>query len=90
MEHMYNAIYVGQARNLRQRFQRHVQGYRDVVNAKNAFRRLDFWYTSVESDALNEVEQLLLDSFGPSANIKNVRARIGEPVPAGRITGAKL
>jgi hypothetical protein len=89
MERLYNAIYAGQTTNLRQRFRKHVQGYGDVVHAKNAFRRLDFWFASVESADLNDIEQLLLDSLGPTANVKNVKARIGEPVPAGRITGVK-
>ena len=90
MEKLYNTVYAGQASNLRQRFRQHVQGYGKVVTAKNAFRRLDFWYTSVASADLRDIEQLMLDSFGPTANVKNVTARLGEPVPAGRVKGDQL
>ena len=89
MERLYNAIYVGQTKNLKQRFRAHIRGYRDIVQAKNAFRRLDFWFAFVQTTDLNEIEQLLLDTFGPTANIRNVKARLGEPRPAGRITGDK-
>ena len=89
MKKLYNAIYAGQTTNLRQRFQNHVQGYGNLIQAKNTFRRLDFWFTSVRSAELDEIEQLLLDTLGPTANIINVKARIGEPMPAGRTTGAK-
>ena len=89
MQRLYNAIYAGQAFNLRQRFRQHVQGYGKVVLAKNAFRRLDFWYSAVERGKLTDVEQLMFDAFGPTANVKNVKARIGDPIPAGQtITGA--
>ncbi len=90
MKRLYNTIYAGQTSNLRQRFQRHIQGYGEVIRAKNTFRRLDFWFASVDNADLDDIEQLLLDSFGPAANIKYVKARVGEPVPAGRITGVKL
>ena len=91
MDLLYNTIYVGQASNLQKRFRDHVKGYGNVVPAKDAFRRLDFWYSTIERTQLTDIEQLLLTSFGPTANLKNAKhlmARIGNPVPAGRITGA--
>ena len=87
MEQLYNTIYAGQAMNLQRRFRQHVRGHGNVVRAKEPFRRLDFWFTEVPRGNLNHIEQLLLDCFGPSANIKNVKVRIGDPVPAGRYIG---
>lgn len=88
MERLYNAIYVGQASDLRSRFRQHVRGYRKVVCAMSIFRRLDFWYSEVPEADIGGLEQDLLDTLGPTANVKNVKARIGEPVPAGRTRGA--
>ena len=88
MTYLYNAIYVGQASDLRRRFREHVRGYRDVVHAESIFRRLEFWYSEFERRNLGEIEQLFLDALGPTANGKNVKARIGEPIPAGRTIGA--
>jgi hypothetical protein len=85
MQKLYNVIYAGQARNLRQRFAQHVAGFGDVVAAKRTFRQLDFWYTGAPQEALSELEQRLIDAFGPPANNRNARARIGEPIPAGQI-----
>lgn len=87
MERLYNAIYAGQATNLRRRFRQHVSGYGAVQDAKSTFRRLDFWYTPAHVADLDDMEQMLIDAFGPPANGKNVKARIGEPVPAGRTIG---
>ena len=87
MERLYNTVYAGQASNLRRRFRTHIYGYGHVAKTKVTFRRLDFWYSELSSSDLNETEQLLLDAFGPSANVKNVVASIGDPVPAGRIQG---
>ena len=84
MRELYNAIYVGQARNLRVRFKDHVRGYREVQRAKAVFRRLDFWYTTVRVEELSQAEQVLISALGPTANAKNVKARVNEPRPAGR------
>lgn len=85
MRKLYNVIYVGQATDLRRRFKQHLSGFGDVVIAKRTFRRLDFWYTIAPAERITELEQRLIEAFGPSANKKNARARIGEPVPAGEI-----
>ena len=83
MEHLYNAVYVGQTSNLQRRFREHVRVQRGrILDAKKIFRRLDFWYSELSRDHLSETEQLLVDAFGPTANVKNIKARIGEPVPA--------
>lgn len=87
MTYLYNAIYAGHSLDLRRRFRDHVRGYRDVVHAESIFRRLEFWYSEFERRNLIEIEQLLVDTLGPTANGKNVKARIGEPIPAGRMIG---
>lgn len=83
MELLYNTIYVGQSRNLRARCRNHVIGYGSVRTAKLTFGRLDFWYSELAPNELSDVEQLLLEALGPTANMINVRAKVGEPVPAG-------
>ncbi|MCY4199811.1 MAG: GIY-YIG nuclease family protein [Gammaproteobacteria bacterium] len=83
MNELYNVLYVGQASNLRRRFQDHVRGYRNVVRAKSIFRKLDFWYCKTSDTEVNLAEQQLMEAFGPSANVVYVKAKIGSPVPAG-------
>lgn len=81
LRELYNAIYVGQATNLRSRFKDHCHGYGDVRPARLVFRQLDFWFT--ETNDLDDLEQLLMDTLGPPANRRNVlSARIGLPVDA--------
>lgn len=82
---LYNAVYVGQAVNLRRRFAQHVRGYGNVPKARPIFRRLDYWYTTTLETDLNALEQCLLDALGPAANDRNVTARVGHPVPAGSV-----
>jgi hypothetical protein len=78
---LYNAVYVGQATNLRNRFDNHCRGYGDVRPARVIFRSLDFWFS--ETTELDEAEQLLMDALGPPANRSNViGARINPPVSA--------
>jgi excinuclease UvrABC nuclease subunit len=76
-----NAIYVGQSTNLKNRFTDHVNGYGNVVKAKLIFRRLEYWWTLVDSEKLNLYEQVLVNALGPSANEVNViKAKIGQPL----------
>ena len=84
MERLYNVIYAGQTKDLRRRFREHAYGHGQVLKAKGIFRAMDFWYTELDAAYLSEVEQLCIKAFGPAANGKYVRAKIGEPVPAGR------
>lgn len=84
---LYNALYVGQAKNLRVRFGQHVRGYRKISKARMIFRRLDYWYATVPPAELDEVEQGFLDALGPAANDKNVLGRVGNPVSAGSVGG---
>lgn len=82
---LYNAIYVGQTTNLRNRFADHVRGNNDIRKARTIFRRLHFWYASAAKDELNDLEQCFLDALGPTANDRNVMASIGKPIPAGSV-----
>jgi len=79
---LYNAVYVGQAVDLRSRFLDHArQPGRELQRARNAFRILDFHYMTASLDDLNELEGLLIDCLGPSANQQaGIRARIGQPI----------
>ena len=87
MERLYNVVYAGQTKNLRRRFREHVYGYGQVLKAKDIFRQMDFWYIELSDPNLSEIENLLIRVFGPPANGKYVRAKIGEPVPAGQTLG---
>ena len=82
---LYTAIYVGQTKNLRRRFADHTRGYGRMNKARTIFRRFDYWYAKIPEAELDDVEQCFIDVIGPVANDRNVRARIGTPVPAGRL-----
>ena len=84
MQRIYNVVYVGQTNNLRRRFNEHAHGYGQILKAKGIFRQMDFWYTELDGTYLSEIEQLLISVFGPSANGKYVKAKIGDPVSAGQ------
>jgi hypothetical protein len=68
---LFNAIYVGQATNLRQRFDYHrttpmapMEAVRECFSTT-----LEFWFTTLESSAeLCRVESLLIECLGPTAN----------------------
>ena len=80
---MYSAIYVGQAKNLRNRFNDHLRGYADVRRARETFRRIHYWHTGVAEDRLSFVEQCLIDALGPTANRSNpIKAKSLDPVRA--------
>lgn len=80
-DRLYNAIYVGQSVNLKNRFQDHVTGYKNVVKAKLTFRRLEFLWTEVAREEMSKYEQALINALGPSANEVNViKAKIGDPI----------
>ena len=86
MERLYSAVYVGQSRNLQRRFGDHVRTNRGkVADAKQIFRRLDFWYALFDSSDLDRVEKLVIQALGPSANERYVRAKIGNPEPIGSL-----
>jgi hypothetical protein len=79
---LYNAVYVGQAVDLRHRFLDHARRPgRELQRAHNAFQILDFYFMTASLDELNYLEGLLIDCLGPSANQQaGIRARIGQPI----------
>jgi hypothetical protein len=87
---LYDAVYVGQATDLRRRFCQHTRGYRNVAKAINIFRRLDYWYTRAIESELDALEERFIEALGPVANDRHVLARIGEPVPAGSLPPPRL
>ena len=84
MNRLYNALYVGQSKNLQKRFCQHLRSNsKKIGNARYIFRRLEFWYSKCNPEHLDDFEQLLLNALGPTANDINVKAKIGESIPAG-------
>lgn len=84
---LYNAVYVGQATNLRSRFLQHLQRPSpDVDRAAMCFPDLEFWFVKSDQMALNRLEAMLIECLGPPANRRaGIGAKVGEPVPAGGI-----
>jgi len=71
-------VYVGQG-FLQDRFAQHVKGERPgVIEAKQVFDRIRFYYTLVPQDKLNELETLLYEALGPPSN----KIRPPEPIKA--------
>lgn len=88
LQFLYNAIYAGQATNLRQRFDNH---WRDPMDPMHRLRAcfsatLEFWYITFESSVeLSKVECLLIDCLGPTANRNlgpTVKGLVGDGRPA--------
>ena len=85
---LYNAVYIGQATNIATRFSDHcVRPSPAVARIKRCWKgRLDFWFSIVDEERLDEVEALMIDCFGPTANLqsgaKAIKGKVGAPVPA--------
>ena len=82
---LYEIIYVGQSNSLRRRFVEHCDyPKRGVEKAKKCFGdNLEYWYTEVDLDCIDELETRLIGCFGPPANrISGIGARLGAPRPA--------
>ena len=84
---LYNVIYIGKVDRgtLNRRFLQHCnQPKPDIAMAKRCFgNHLEYWYTEVELNRINELEALLIGCFGPPANrISGIGARLGVPRPA--------
>jgi excinuclease UvrABC nuclease subunit len=78
---LYNVLYVGQTRSLRDRFLQHCRDpHREMARASNCFKSLDFWCAPSAREELDSLEALMIDLFGPPANRQSgIRARIGPP-----------
>ena len=82
---LYNVLYIGQSKSLRRRFLEHCnRPQRGVTEVKQCFgENLDYWFTEVNPDRIDELEACLIDCFGPPANRIRGRipARVGTPKP---------
>ena len=85
---LVNAVYVGQAMNLRQRFDDHLRAPMDpMVAARAVFSTtLEFWFTRASSDEeMCQLESLLIECLGPPANRQSgptLKATLGVGRPA--------
>lgn len=82
---LYNILYVGKSKSLRRRFLEHCNNpQRGVTEVKQCLgENLDYWFTEVNPDQIDELEACLIDCFGPPANRIRGRipARVGTPKP---------
>ena len=83
---LYNIIYVGKSKSLRRRFLEHCNRPKlEIEMAKHCFGdNLEYWFTEVSLDQIDELEARLIDCFGPPANLVrgHIPARIESPNPA--------
>ena len=83
---LYEIIYVGKSRSLNRRFLEHCRRpERGVKQAKQCFGdNLEYWYTEVNPDRIDELEARLIECFGPPANriSGTIPAKLGTPRPA--------
>ena len=81
---LYNILYAGQSNSLYRRFLEHCnQPKREIEMARQCFGdSLEYWYTVVDPDRIDELETRLIECFGPPANRiqgRTILARIGSP-----------
>ena len=83
---LYNALYVGQAKNLRDRFVQHINARSGgAARVREAFDQLEFWYVPVPAATLSQYERTLQRALGPTANLisaPSYTVGLGPPVPA--------
>lgn len=81
-QRLYNALYVGKARALRQRFLQHCYNPApELQRAKSVYGpRLDYWFLEAEEESVAALESYLIHCLGPSVNLKRgILAVLGEP-----------
>ena len=85
---LFNAVYVGQAKNLRTRFESH---WRNPMIPMEAVRdcfshNLEFWFIKLDSpEELCKVERILIECLGPVANRQagpGLKGKLGVGQPA--------
>ena len=83
---LYEIVYVGKSRSLRRRFLEHCRSpRRGIKEVTQCFGdNLEYWYTEVNPDRIDELEARLIECFGPPANriSGTIPAKIGTPQPA--------
>lgn len=83
LSRFFDAVYVGQAVNLRQRFKQHVDGTTSIRDVLREFpNALEFYFVEVPVENLNVIEKRCFDVIGPSENRISppMRATLLEPV----------
>ncbi len=65
---LYNAVYVGQSVNLRQRFKQHLSGRTSVKYVLTEFSKIEFWYLLCDVSELDFVERTIYDVLCPITN----------------------
>ena len=83
---LYNIIYVGKSKSLRRRFLEHCNRPKlEIEMAQHCFGdSLEYWFTEVSLEEIDELEARLIDCFGPPANLVrgHIPARVESPHPA--------
>jgi excinuclease UvrABC nuclease subunit len=83
---IYNVLYVGKTNGLRRRFGDHCRRPDENIAALKAVysQAVEFWFSPIELTRVADVEAVLIDCFGPSANRQSgeIKGTILEPVPA--------
>ena len=67
-----NILYVGKARNLRRRFSDHSSPWREHnagLQSLDGSKLLEFWYSEVPCEQLDQLERRLIQQGQPSKNI---------------------
>ena len=69
---LINVIYVGQSKNLRTRYQNHLNTPSAKVRAARSTYAdsLRFWFLQLPANEIRVAESILIDCFGPPANDK--------------------
>ena len=74
LRELQNVLYVGRSSNLRKRFGEHINGgpgTTSVADITRCFAGLTFWWLTVSGGETQELEDLLIRTFGPPANKVN-------------------
>jgi hypothetical protein len=83
---LYEVVYVGQEGvSLRRRFLEHCTRPKlEIQKSRGCFRPpLDYWFCQAASVDLDKLEGVLIDSFGPPANlVRKLTVRLGPGQPA--------
>lgn len=88
LRNLFNAVYIGQATNLRQRFESHwKQPMEPMTAVRECFSHtLEFWFTTLQTfEELCNVERVLIDCLGPAANRQRgpgLKGKLGAGRPA--------
>ena len=83
--HLFNTLYIGQAINLRERFNDHSgpNATREVKEARMTYQgSLEFWFCRLPVQEIGAMEIALIDCFGPTANLVrgSIRGKLRSPL----------